>query len=147
MLIIVEPLPARISCLMKNVPNPSNVDLSAAYHEAGYAVVARYFQVPVNWALIRPGCGSGEINTEGPSPDLPPMARIMIGLAGRASQKIMGFEAPSTADTEEDDGLVTSYINDLPEEDQRDGTLAAFDPDAEDLISSKGLLLPIEALA
>ena len=65
----------------------------AAFHEAGHAVVARFFGLPVgdHIELAEDGSGKTEI---GSADQLPLSDQITVGLAGVAAQDLFGFSRP-----------------------------------------------------
>jgi hypothetical protein len=65
----------------------SNALCGRAFHEAGYAVVARYFGLTVVGIEIRDDA-SGKTDTVGPVDDLPLIDRIAIHCAGEASRTV-----------------------------------------------------------
>ena len=65
----------------------------AAFHEAGHAVVARFFGLPVGDHIELAEDGSGKTNV-GPADHLPLIDQITVRIAGVAAQDLFGFSRP-----------------------------------------------------
>ena len=76
------------------VKTMSDKDLRrAAFHEAGHAVVARYFGLPVGDHLEIADDGSGKTKI-GSADHLPRIDQIAVRIAGVAAQDLFGFSRP-----------------------------------------------------
>ena len=90
----------------------SNALCGIAFHEAGRAVVARYFGLTVTEIEIREDA-SGKVDTVGATDALPLIDRIAINCAGQASRTVFKCRSHALAVSGEDveisklvDGLV-----------------------------------------
>jgi ATP-dependent Zn protease len=82
-----------------------------AFHEAGNAVVARYFGLKVIELEIRKD-GSGKTDTVGATDDLPLIDRIAILCAGEASRTIFKCRSQALAISSETSTLVEGLADD-----------------------------------
>lgn len=73
-----------------------NALCGSAFHEAGHAVVARYFGLTVVEIEIRDDA-SGKTDTVGSSDDLPLIDRIAIHCAGQASRTVFKCRSQTLA--------------------------------------------------
>jgi hypothetical protein len=89
----------------------SNAVRGTAFHEAGNAVVARYFGLKVIEVEIRED-GSGKTNTVGTTDDLPLIDRIAILCAGEASRTIFKCRSHLLAVSSEISTLVEGLADD-----------------------------------
>ena len=89
----------------------SNAVRGTAFHEAGNAVVARYFGLKVIELEIRED-GSGKTDTVGATDDLPLIDRIAILCAGEASRTIFKCRSHSLAVSSEISKLVEGLADD-----------------------------------
>ena len=71
----------------------------AAFHEAGHAVVARFFGLPVGDHLEITEDGSGK-TAIGSADHLPRIEQIAVRLAGVAAQDLFGFPCPRAGYTD-----------------------------------------------
>ena len=79
----------------------SNALCGIAFHEAGHAVVARYFGLTVTAIEIREDA-SGKIDTVGATDALPLIDRIAIHYAGQASRTVFKYRSHALAVSDED---------------------------------------------
>jgi hypothetical protein len=79
----------------------SNALCGIAFHEAGHAVVARYFGLTVTAIEIREDA-SGNIDTVGATDALPLIDRIAIHCAGQASRTVFKYRSHAIAVSGED---------------------------------------------
>ena len=89
----------------------SNAVRGAAFHEAGYAVVARYFGQKVIKLEIRED-GTGKTETVGATDDLPLIDRIAILCAGEASRTIFKCRTHALAVSSEVSKLTEALVDD-----------------------------------
>lgn len=89
----------------------SNAVRGTAFHEAGSAVVARYFGLRVIDLEIRED-GSGNTETVGTTDDLPLIDRIAILSAGEASRTIFKCRSHALSFSSEIDALVEGLTDD-----------------------------------
>jgi hypothetical protein len=89
----------------------SNAVRGTAFHEAGNAVVARYFGLKVIELEIRED-GSGKTDTVGATDDLPLIDRIAILCAGEASRTIFKCRSYALAVSSEISTLVEGLADD-----------------------------------
>ncbi|HYC17239.1 MAG TPA: hypothetical protein VEC94_08535 [Pseudolabrys sp.] len=78
----------------------SNAICGAAFHEAGYAVVARYFGLTVVEIEIREDA-SGKTETAGTTDVLPLIDRVAIYCAGQASRTVFNCRSRALAVSDE----------------------------------------------
>lgn len=89
----------------------SNAVRGTAFHEAGNAVVARYFGQKVIKLEIRED-GSGKTETAGATDDLPLIDRIAILCAGEASRTIFKCRSHALAVSSEISKLMEVLVDD-----------------------------------
>jgi len=89
----------------------SNAVRGTAFHEAGNAVVARYFGLKVIEVEIRED-GSGKTDTVGATDDLPLIDRIAILCAGEASRTVFKCRSHALAVSSEISTLVGELADD-----------------------------------
>ena len=89
----------------------SNAFRGTAFHEAGHAIVARYFGLKVIELEIRED-GSGKTDTVGATHHLPLIDQIAIHCAGQASRTVFKCRSHALATSSEINTLVEGLTDD-----------------------------------
>jgi ATP-dependent Zn protease len=98
---------------------------SAAVHEAGHAVVALYFQIPVGQIEIRDD-GSGSTQPLSSDEHLQPFDRVVVCMAGGSAQE--HFKCSQTGQAMLSDYVRASNIlDDVPEDERKPMMDKAYD--------------------